>query len=219
MALKPLLLSLMVVGAGGAASASTIDFNSFAHSDNVTSVMSSDGLVSANVTASGGINQAWAFNTNLTTTRDNDLEGPFDSFNGTSPDGYDAGNVLIIQENLNTSADDNAGGGSITFQFAEAVTLLGFGLFDDAVVTITSVSGGTTFTGSLPVPAADGKYDNFDVGSLFENVTDLTFTLDGSGAIDDLRFALTPIPVPAALPMLLAGIGGLGLVARRRARR
>jgi hypothetical protein len=32
----------------------------------------------------------------------------------------------------------------------------------------------------------------------------------------DLPFDVTPVPVPAALPLLLAGLGGLALVARRR---
>jgi hypothetical protein len=27
---------------------------------------------------------------------------------------------------------------------------------------------------------------------------------------------VTPVPVPAALPLLLAGVGGLGLMARRK---
>jgi hypothetical protein len=41
------------------------------------------------------------------------------------------------------------------------------------------------------------------------------FAVEGSITYED---DLTPVLVPAALPLLLAGIGGLGLMARRKSR-
>ncbi len=35
-------------------------------------------------------------------------------------------------------------------------------------------------------------------------------------AFDDFTYELAAVPVPASLPMILAGLGGLGLLARRR---
>jgi hypothetical protein len=45
-----------------------------------------------------------------------------------------------------------------------------------------------------------------------------TIEYEGSGAVDSLVFddGMTAVPVPAALPLMLAGLGSLGLVARRR---
>ena len=59
----------------------------------------------------------------------------------------------------------------------------------------------------------------------FNSVSELTFSFmdsgrGASGAIDNLTFEvaseMAPIPVPAAMPLMLAGLGGLAFVARRR---
>jgi hypothetical protein len=46
---------------------------------------------------------------------------------------------------------------------------------------------------------------------------DYTFSIDGSGgaARYDLRFEAAPVPVPAALPLLAAALGGLAALRRR----
>lgn len=52
----------------------------------------------------------------------------------------------------------------------------------------------------------------------FSIVDDNTDALGNAGAIDDLALFATPVPEPATTTLLLAGLGALGLVARRRRR-
>jgi hypothetical protein len=60
-------------------------------------------------------------------------------------------------------------------------------------------------------------------GSLakFVTITGVTFDsvtfLSGTNAFEFANLTLTPVPLPAAAWLMLAGLGGLGLVARRRA--
>ena len=72
---------------------------------------------------------------------------------------------------------------------------------------ITSVSNGMTTTD-------DNEFLNFAFG--IQGVMRLVVTLSGSGAIDDLRYNVSDVPVPAALPLLLSGLAGLGFASRRR---
>lgn len=214
--MKYFVTAILALGLGSAADASTFTFDSFSHSDHVTSVTSDDGLISAGVSATGGINQAWAFDTTLSNTEDPDLEGPFPHYLGTESD-LDAGRALIIQESRNRSADDVAGGGTITFTFAKAVDFLGFTVIDDGRFTVssTSVLPANNFVADLHVTDDDRRYGIFNTGNTFFGVTDLTFTLNHSGAIDSLRF-VAPVPLPAGLPLLAAGLGALGFLRRRQ---
>lgn len=219
--MKTLLASVVIAaGLSTAAHASTFTFDSFSHSQQVTSVTSDDGLISAAVSATGGINQAWAFDTTLNNTRDSDLEGPFPDYKGVLAD-LNAGRALIIQEN-NFQADDQYNGGTITFLFQKAVDFLGFTALDDGKFTLTSTSALVPFVADLHVSNDDGKFGLFNTGNQFLGITDLTFTLDHSGAIDSLRFAtpdrnVTPVPLPAGLPLLLGALAAFGLLRRGRA--
>jgi len=63
--------------------------------------------------------------------------------------------------------------------------------------------------------------DNCVAGLLFANIVlnqgdTVIVQFDGSGAV--LGFEVEIVPLPAALPLLLGGLGALGLVARRRRR-
>lgn len=87
----------------------------------------------------------------------------------------------------------------------------------DFSVGQTSITSGSTnsdqFVTFLP-PASSAT---------FANLTSLVFTHNSSvHFIDNIVLTyeddLTPIPVPAALPLLLAGIGGLAMMARRKSR-
>lgn len=206
-----------------AASASVIDFEGFDNGANVTSVTSTDGLVSATVSASARLGNgsfirstARAFDSELNSTFDPDLEAPFTT-GGLS---LNPGNVLIIQEPGSGIPDDNATGGFIDFIFSSTVLFSGFTGLDDANFRVTG-NGDTIAIGApgqFRVPNDNG-FGVFALGTPVA-VDSLRFRFQGaSGAIDDLTFIapdIAPVPVPAALPLLLAGIGGLAVMKRRQ---
>lgn len=196
---------LMLLGAPVAAG--TIDFEGFSAGDNVTSV--SVAGATASVSATGGIDQAWVFDTDNPTGGDFDLAAPFlDS--GATP-----GNVLIIQENDDGVPDDAGAGGTITFVFDRAVRFLGFDAFDDFGIDVSGSEAGQVFTATNGRDRGDATFGGFDWVT-----TSLTFDFNGtgpggrSGAIDNLQIAA--IPVPAGLPLLALGLGLLGWAGRRR---
>lgn len=197
----------------GAAQAAVIDFEEFAHGQGVNAV--SAGGITASVTTNsrGSYDQAVAFDTTQTGTRDPDLESPFE---GAVPN---PGNVLIIQESASTSPDDEQRGGTITFLFDQLVNFTGFSGFDDFDDRRDLIL--TADTGQTVQLQGEGDGASAILTDLdFFNIRELTFDFAGSGAIDDLVVELAegpaPIPVPAALPLMLAGLGGLAWVGRRR---
>lgn len=220
--LKTIFTTLAVAGAATTgANASVFDFNDPSLQDTlVSSVTTSDGSITADLTVFANINRS---------NRDNDGDGfadvnsalIFDAANGVDADPdlqfADAGGVLVIAENdLSGSRDlpdDNSNGGSITFDFVQAVTLESFSVFDDA--TITVVTADATFVADVP---GDGESDSFLIGDdRFAGVTSLTFDFGtASGAIDDIVVSLTAVPLPAGLPLMLVGLGALGIARSRK---
>ncbi len=132
-----------------------------------------------------------------------------------------AGNVLILQTPGNALANDLASGGSITFTLdsGPSLALIGASGIDDDVWTFSTSVGGPL--GEL-VLGADKETGMVDFLPTFLSLGDsFTITFEGSGAIDLLVFddGVNVVPVPAALPLMLAGLGGFGLLARRRKNR
>lgn len=209
---------------GTAAQAAVIDFNDTAIQDTViSSIASNDGTINADITVVGGTAQAVVFDTTGANIRDRDLLDPFRNDDGTVT-GIRPLGVLIIQEDngADTTPDDNAGGGSITFNFDQAINFSSFRIFDDATITVSTSGRAETFAGSVATPPNENQgnrvFGEFDIANgIFNNVRDLTFTFSGSGAIDDLE--VSPVPLPAALTLMLAGLGGLGAVGSRRRRK
>lgn len=129
------------------------------------------------------------------------------------------GNVLIVQEDpnadggLDTNPDDAGDGGIIEFVFDQVVNILSFEVFDDVTnFTVTTDVAGQTETVNI------GE-DNEALLVLlnFDGVQTLTFDFgNASGAIDNITFEVPAIPLPAGMPLLLAGLAGLGYMSRRR---
>lgn len=88
--------------------------------------------------------------------------------------------------------------------------------------TVTSNTGGVlSFMADLVGHNDGGHVVDLTLLALFQNVTSLTFSSSSGGNVrlDDLAIYSpppAPVPVPAAGLMLLAGIGGLAALRRRK---
>ncbi|MEL6520262.1 MAG: VPLPA-CTERM sorting domain-containing protein [Pseudomonadota bacterium] len=197
--------------------ASVIDFEDFDHGDLITSVTSSDGLLTATVSAVGGANEARIFDTDQTNTADPDLEADFQNTDGGPT--IAPGNAIIIQEAASQASaipDDNRSGGVITIEFSQVVNLLGFTVLDDADITIRTDKG-HFFRHSVDVDRGFAILDL--VGEGITQIQRLEFDFNGaSGAFDNLIVTehVTSVPVPLGGPMLLAGLAMAGFVLRRK---
>lgn len=210
--------SAAVILAAGVAQAAVLDFEGFGHGEQITSVTAGGVTATITVDSNGAFDEAVAFNTGLTGTADPDLEAPFSGSGSEFP-----GNILIISED--GGADDERLGGTITMSFSQPIDFLGFSAYDGGLFEVTSAKGDELLVADNVV-AGDNLSNRIEVlDGNFDGVSVLNFIFmnsgeGASGGIDDIEFVLddtpAPIPVPAAFPLLAAGLGGLAFVARRR---
>lgn len=123
----------------------------------------------------------------------------------------------------------NSGGsydGSMYFTFSASYGAGAlFSIYQDvggtAGITLEAYGAGYTLleSHSFVINFADPLLTNaglfYGIARNSADVVGLRVSGDGF-VLDDLRVASTPVPVPAALPLLLAGVGMLGLSGRRR---
>jgi hypothetical protein len=219
------MMAAVAMFAANSANAAVIDFENFAAGD----ILSTFGIagVGVTVTATGGSGDAMIFDSRSYTGGDSDLQAPFyEEFTGTSHNGtpvagtatLNPGNILIVSEDGDSSdPDDNGSGGTITFNFTSRVMLTGFDVLDDVTNFSVTTNNGPLVSGlSLDYNNQFLSYSNIDqVG-----VNVITFDFgNASGAIDNISFEIAPVPVPASLPLFLAGMGAFGLAARRARRK
>lgn len=132
--------------------------------------------------------------------RDGDSEGSendamiFDSTNPTGGDHdleyADQGNILIISEdNDSDDPDDEAHGGTFTFEFDEPARVESLNLLDieESGGTIDLFDADGVLLQSLAIPAA-GDNSAQDLAIDTDNVSTMNVNLVGSGAVDDLVF-------------------------------
>ncbi len=235
---KGLILALTIMMANvlvvGAANALVLDFTDFS----AGSIMSNqyDGVtISGNGNSSGAPDVAVVFDTGSPTGGDNDLAGPFSTSNPSLSNEYDPGNVLILQENAPCGdvscdePDDDANGGRFSFQFDAPVTINSIDFFDIE----ERESGGEVQAFSMAFVALDADGDPLDMWTVpttggdntwdrlilegAEGVGRLDIILWGSGAIDNIDFTTTAIPVPASVWLFGSALGLLAGVRRRLA--
>ncbi len=127
------------------------------------------------------------------------------------------GNVLILQEPNVARPDDDFDGGLfiLTLTQGSAFKFTGASAIDDTTFEFgTRVNGTDTFFGSISL-GADSETGSTTFMSNVVNVGDSILVRSlGSGGFDSLVIAA--VPVPAGLPLLLGGLLGFGVVARRR---
>lgn len=215
----------LALTAGTLAQAATVDFSNFSEGDVISgSTLDFGGGVTGTITvdsnnfvAGAANDQARIFSTapgSLSAVNDPDLAGTLTNVNDPS-DTQDFGNVLIIQEvggaaGSNGAPDDEAGGGTITFMFDQAIDLLSISLLDGEE-DITVTAGPRVFTN---VGGADNEFETI-MASVF-GITQFEIDFGGSGALGEFDFQIAAVPLPATLPMFLVALAGAGLVLRRR---
>lgn len=229
------LIALCVLAGGSTvASADLIDFEGLEHGRIVADQYAALGVTISAVNPNRSFDLAVAFDTNLSGTRDSDLESPWSG--GNLPVNSDIGNVLIIQENDNGIADgiadnpDDEGrraAGQLIFSFNQNIQTIGFDLVDlegstSEASTIelfrdnTSVlsigfaafeAGGTFDQGAIYLDNSLNRISGITVAGGFDRAV---FRLGGSAGIDNINYT---VPTPGALALL--GLGGL-LAGRRR---
>ncbi len=162
----------------------------------------------------------------ITSTRGSDTTNRAMVFNSdpgstTGGDGdlnVDQGGVLIVSEDLNGSdPDDNAWGGTFTFDFDAPKTLGTIDFIDteEPTPTVTLVkSDGTTVTFNGPVTADGTVSPGFDLAAAAEaaggdatDVVQMVITLAGSGAIDNLSFSDGGTPLTAESSITVTVVG------------
>ena len=116
------------VGVAGVSNAATVDFGGFAPAAVLGTDVDLGGGIVADITASGGTNQAVVFNTVPPVTgNDLDLASPFaNAENLSEVRGF--GNALIVQENPGNPdiIPDDVVGGSLLFEFTKSIFLYRF---------------------------------------------------------------------------------------------
>jgi hypothetical protein len=110
------------------------------------------------------------------------------------------------------------------------LTRVGGGVFSLVSFDYSCIPGLCDFSvGSTAITS--GSLDGYDFATIspagFDNITSLVFTRNSSDHLidnivlefdDGIVLPPAPIPVPAAFPLLLGAVAGLGLMARRRGR-
>ncbi len=224
-------VAVITMLAAGSAAASTVGFEGFSRGDPIDAIVFGDGTVATVVTdsnrpvADGGLDQAFAFDTNNFTGNDTDLVSDFP--NASNPlVTKDLGIVAVIggpgatrPGSAGPTPNDEARGGTITFSFDRLVDVLSFDYVDTEAggneLNVTAFDDNGLVGTSGALIAGDGQFDTFTAG--FLGVRTLVFNFGGSGALDNIK--ITPVPLPAALPLLAGGLGILGFLGWRRRQR
>ena len=174
------------------------------------------GIATVTTDSNGSVDQAVLFDTTKTGTQDPDLEGPHQRKSDGSI--VNLTNVVIISENKNfADPDDEARGGTVTFDFRKPVDLVSIDFADTKPGASVDIfdSTGTKFTFTLRADLDTNRPQNFMetlfFGAGVSNAVQMVVRLPDSGAFDNLAYS--EVPVPAGFVLMLTGAAFL---ARRK---
>ncbi|WP_425408949.1 VPLPA-CTERM sorting domain-containing protein [Hyphococcus sp.] len=147
----------------------------------------------------------------------------FDDLSSGKPAGLGVCEVLVAgpgSECANTGDDNIRSGEAVTLTFSETVTVSDFS-FTDALHNDLNSNDTNTLLIAFNDPNVFQQFTFAEAVALVMSGVDLIrFAFDDAGS--GLQFyvngfeATSAVPLPAAAPLLLAGIAGLGFASRRR---
>lgn len=211
----------------GAANASIIDLSGFSNGETFDTGDVA-GLTVTTVTDGGGAANDFAFilDTNNPGS-DGDLASPFDDPSTVGDENFMPGNVLALAQDAcgmgSCPVNDNGSGGTMTWLFNRDVAFNSFDVFDfktgELKIELFDDLNQLVFSAMVPTfntdtgnNVTDNLFTTIDIGGVvFRRAV---FDFNGSGAIG--TFDVQEVPIPAALPLLLSGLAGLGFAGRRR---
>lgn len=199
----------------GAASATVLTFDDLLSGVAASTASYTSNGVAFDVTSSTG--DVGIYDTSVLSNIDPDLTSPFEDADGNLAD-RSFGNAFVANEN-DFQPDDQAGGAELLFEFDAPIWLSYIDILDPEEGADVYVNGLFIDTAQTFGPGKSGVnsqatnyFDRVIFGQTSVNSIEVRFS--GSGAVGEI--GLAAIPVPAALPLMIGGLGALGLIRRRR---
>ncbi|MDH3647818.1 MAG: thrombospondin type 3 repeat:Cna B-type [Gammaproteobacteria bacterium] len=215
-----------VVSLSAAANASVLDFEGFSAGTIMDTEYSGLGVSISAMNFGGGPDLAVVFDSNNPTGGDTDLGAPFSNptLGSASP-----GNLLILQEHNDCDAftcvtpDDEASrpAGQFIIAFDQGILLQSIDFFDvesdeaslSNAIELYDDENNLITMAFVPDTGGDNMWDRetFNIAG----VKTIVINMGGSGAIDNIAFDTTVVPIPPALPLFVAALASMGFTRRR----